>query len=89
MRAVSATKAKQSFAEVLDTAQREPVVIRRHKRDIAVLVSPQEYERIHRQKVAELNRFADRISEQAAARGMNEAVLEQLLADEDTPAPGH
>ena len=39
MQTISATDAKQKFAALLDTAQREPVRIQRHERDIAVLIS--------------------------------------------------
>jgi PHD/YefM family antitoxin component YafN of YafNO toxin-antitoxin module len=39
MRYVLATEAKQRFAAVLDAAQRKPVVIRRQKQDVAVLMS--------------------------------------------------
>jgi PHD/YefM family antitoxin component YafN of YafNO toxin-antitoxin module len=43
---VSATYAKQNFAAILDLSQREPVMIKRHDRDIAVMMSAVEYERI-------------------------------------------
>ncbi|TAN56441.1 MAG: type II toxin-antitoxin system Phd/YefM family antitoxin, partial [Rhodospirillales bacterium] len=46
MRYVSATEAKQALAALLDEAQREPVVIRRQKRDVAVVMSMQDYERL-------------------------------------------
>ena len=39
MRTVSATEAKQGLAGVLDLAAHEPVVIRRQKRDVAVVLS--------------------------------------------------
>jgi prevent-host-death family protein len=39
MRYVTATDAKQKLAALLDAAQREPVVIRRQKRDVAVIFS--------------------------------------------------
>ena len=38
MRYVSASDAKQKLASILDAAQREPVMIRRQKRDVAVLL---------------------------------------------------
>ena len=38
MRTVSATEAKQGLARVLDLATHEPVVIRRQKRDVAVVL---------------------------------------------------
>ena len=83
MRYVSATDAKQGLAALLDTAQREPVVIRRHERDVAVILSAQEYERMRDLNAAEFQRFCDRVAEQAVARGMNSTVLEELLTDEE------
>lgn len=82
MRYVSATDAKQRLAALLDAAQREPVVIRRQKRDVAVLLSPQEYERLRALNRDEFQRFCDRVGEQAAARGMSEDKLAEILADE-------
>jgi prevent-host-death family protein len=46
MRYVSATDAKKRLAALLDAAQREPVMIRPQNRDVAVLLSPQEYDRL-------------------------------------------
>jgi prevent-host-death family protein len=82
MRYVSATDAKQGFATVLDAAQREPVVIRRQKRDVAVLMSVAEYEKLTRLNVDEFQRFCDKIGERATARGLTEEKLTELLAGE-------
>jgi len=81
MLSVSATDAKQRLAALLDTAQREPVVIRRHDRDVAVLLSIDQYERMRGARIQEFQRFCDRVAEEAKARGMNEAVLEEILRD--------
>jgi prevent-host-death family protein len=82
MRYVSATEAKQALAAVLDAAQREPVVIRRQKRDVAVILSLQEYERLTALNVDEFQRFCDRIGEQAKARGLTEEKLADILAND-------
>jgi prevent-host-death family protein len=83
MRSVSATEAKQRLAALLDAAQREPVMIRRQKRDVAVLVSAKEYERLRALNAAEFQRFCDRVGRDAGARGLNEEELSEILSDED------
>jgi prevent-host-death family protein len=82
MRYVSATEAKQALAAVLDAAQREPVVIRRQQREVAVILSMQEYERLTALNIEEFQRFCDRIGEQAKERGLTEEKLGELLASD-------
>jgi prevent-host-death family protein len=82
MRYVSATEAKQALAAVLDAAQREPVVIRRQKRDVAVVLSLQEYERLTALNIEDFQRFCDRIGEQAKARGLTDEKLADILASD-------
>lgn len=81
MRYVSATEAKQGFAEVLDSAQRGPVTIRRQKRDVAVLLSIAEYEKLTRLNIDAFQRYADLIGLRAAERGLTDDRLADLLQD--------
>lgn len=82
MQYVSATDAKQKLAAMIDAAQREPVVIRRQKRDVAVLLSAQEYERLRALNREEFERFCDRVAGKAATRGMTQKKLTQILRDD-------
>jgi prevent-host-death family protein len=82
MQYISATDAKQRLAALLDAAQREPVVIRRQNRDVAVVLSPQEYDRLRALNANEFQRFCDRVAESAAARGLTEDKLAEILADD-------
>jgi prevent-host-death family protein len=81
MKTVSATDAKQRLAALLDAAQREPVLIRRQNRDVAVIISAEEYERIRRGKIDEFDKFCDRVGDQAVKRGMTEDILADILKD--------
>ena len=46
VKTMTSKEAKQSFGRLLDTAQREPVAITRNGRDVAVVLSRQDYERL-------------------------------------------
>lgn len=79
MQTVSASEAKQSFASVLDACVLEPVLIRKQKRDMAVIMSVSEYERLTRLNVLEFQRFCDTVGASATAAGMTEDKLAELL----------
>lgn len=81
MQTVSASEAKQSFASVLDACVLEPVLIRKQKRDVAVVMSMSEYERLTRLNVLEFQRFCDNVGAKAAAAGMTDDKLAGLLRD--------
>ena len=81
MQTVSASEAKQSFASVLEACAHEPVLIRKQKRDVAVVMSMNEYERLTRLNVLEFQRFCDNVGASAAAAGMTEGKLTELLRD--------
>ena len=86
MRTVSATEAKQRFAAILDEAQHQPVMICRQKREIAVVLSPREYERLRGLNLQELDQYCERIAAQAAVRGLTEEKLAEILDDGDDEA---
>jgi prevent-host-death family protein len=52
MAAISATDAKNKFGEVLEMARNEPVRIQKNGRDVAVMLSVEEYQRLAREGAA-------------------------------------
>lgn len=59
MRRVNTTQARQDMTRLLEAAGHQPVIIRYHQRDTAVLLSIREYRRLQ-------------ALDQAAATGLNE-----------------
>lgn len=83
MLTMTASEARQGFADVLEAARKEPVVIQRQKRDVAVVMSMDEYQRLVHLNVAEFQRFSDSVGAKAKDAGLTEAMLQELLNDED------
>lgn len=52
MAAMTATDAKNKFGQVLEMAQAEPVRIQKNGRDVAVVLSPEQYESLVKDSVA-------------------------------------
>lgn len=48
MSAISATDAKNRFGQVLEMARTEPVHVQKNGRDVAVVLSPEDYSRLRR-----------------------------------------
>jgi prevent-host-death family protein len=84
MKTIAATEAKQRFAALLDEAQKGPVVIRRQNRDVAVMISPESYQRLRQYNLAELTRLGDELAREAQANGLTEEILANILADDSS-----
>jgi len=82
MKTVTALDAKNRLGEVLEAAQRHPVSITRNGRPSVVVISAESYARRQRMALERLRHAMQLAGEHAAAQGMNEDALDQLLADE-------
>ena len=83
MKSVAATDAKNRLGAILDLAQREPILIRRQNRDIAVLMSVDDYDRLRGNSVHAFLEARSRVAAQAESRGLTEERLAALLTDDD------
>jgi prevent-host-death family protein len=82
MQTFTANEAKTRFGEFLDIAQREPVRVMRHDRVVGVMVSAQDYEAMRAYYADRLRHSLRESAEAAAANGLTEGKLAELLADE-------
>ena len=81
MKSVPATEAKNRLGAILDEAQREPIVIRRQDRDIAVVLSMADYERLRSGNVRAFLDLRNELAAQAAVAGLTEEKLADILND--------
>jgi prevent-host-death family protein len=83
MKAIAATEAKNRLGAVLDEAQREPILIRRQDRDIAVVLSIADYERLRGGNIQTFLELRRQVAAQAAANGLTAGSLTRLLTADD------
>lgn len=83
MKTVAATEAKNRLGAILDAAQQEPIVIRRQDRDIAVVLSMADYDRLRSSNISAFLTLRNEIAAEAAKAGLTEERLDELVSDDD------
>ena len=82
MQYISTTDARAAFSDIIATSAREPVVIQRQNKDVAVMISPEEYEKLRQIHLQRIDDLCRRASAHAKKMGLTEEKLAELLADE-------
>ena len=82
MKTVAATEAKNRLGAILDQAQHEPVVIRRQSRDIAVVLSMADYERLRSGNVQAFLDLRNEVAAEAHANGLSDERVAELLSEQ-------
>jgi prevent-host-death family protein len=88
MRTLSNDAGEIDLREVIEAARNEPVTVVEKGEPVAVVLSPAEFDRleeqdrIRREAKARLRETISSIQREAAARGLTDAELERLMADE-------
>lgn len=82
MQEMTALEAKNRFGQLIDAAQRRPVTVTKNGRAAVVVMSVEDYERRRQSAAQRLGQIMDRTTEEAARKGLTEANLDELLADE-------
>jgi prevent-host-death family protein len=79
MKTVASTEAKNRFGAIIDDAQREPIVIRRQDRDVAVVLSMADYERLRSGNAQAFLELRNAIAAEAVAAGLTDDRLDEML----------
>lgn len=76
-------EARDSFDRMLEAAKREGVVLRDDQADVAMVLSPEEYARFRQRRVEGLEKAMRELAAEAAANGLTEDKLAELLKQPD------
>lgn len=68
MKSIPATAARKRFGHVIDMAQAETVRIQRHGRDVAIVMSPEEFRRLTDAARAKVSPTVERLHAESAKR---------------------
>ena len=82
MKETTARDAKNRFGQFLDAAQRAPVSVTKNGRVVTVMMSVEHYERLRGAAWERLTATMDTIGKEVSAKGLTDARLQALLADE-------
>jgi len=82
MKSVNEAQLEEQFAEMLDEVQRQPIVIRRKDREIAILLSMAEYERLRMAAISQFLALRNDVAREASAAGLTEDRLSELLNED-------
>jgi prevent-host-death family protein len=83
MQYVSSTDARNNLSAMIDKVQREPLMIKKKGRDAAVIISPEDYEKLRRKNIEEFQVLCADIAKEARERGLTEEILNEILEDTD------
>ncbi len=67
MQSITASEAKNKFGKLLDMAQSEPVRIQKNGRDVAVILSPEDFQRLAANG-SKVNPAVEKLHETSVAR---------------------
>ena len=84
MRFIEEAEAQARLGEILNEAQRQPIVIRRQGQDIAAIVSIDHYERLRAADITTLLQARNDVAQEAAANGLTEERLKTLIAPDES-----
>ena len=68
MKTITASAAKNRFGELIDMAQSEPVRVQRQGRDVAVVLSPEEFRRLSEAAQGRVSPAVERLHAESAKR---------------------
>lgn len=79
MQYVSSTDVRNHLSKAIDMAQREPVMVQKQGRDMAVILSAHDFARITRDNIEDFLSFSAEVGRKAQKKGLSAAKLQEIL----------
>lgn len=79
MKVMTIAEAQGAFDRVLESLADDSIVLKQGERDVAAVISIDDYEKLRRLKVEEFLSLCERVGQDAEARGLSEEKLAELL----------
>ncbi len=82
MKSIDVTEAEARLEEVLEEAQRQPIVVRRQGADCVIMLSMREYERLRADSTRAFLALRNDIAREASEAGLTAEAIDALLSDD-------
>jgi hypothetical protein len=83
MKVMTVAEARATLDKVLEGLAEDSVILKKDERDVAAVISIEDYEKLRRLKVEEFIALCERAGRQAEARGLTEEKLTEFLRADD------
>ncbi|WP_107669075.1 type II toxin-antitoxin system Phd/YefM family antitoxin [Cyanothece sp. BG0011] len=82
MRQISLSEAQENLPSIMNTAQQEPVIVKKQDQDYVVIISIKDYEMLVKMKNIRLKQLAQEMGAEAEKNGLTPEILEDILNSE-------
>lgn len=79
MRQLSMSEVEQDFTFIMDTAQKEPIIVKKADQDNVAIISMQDYEDLVKLRQSCLKKLAEDIGIEAQKNGLTPEILQEIL----------
>jgi prevent-host-death family protein len=79
MRQISVSEVQKDFADIMNTAQKEPIIVKNNDCDYVAIISMRDYEDLVKMKNLRLKSLAEDLGMEAQANGLTLEILNDIL----------
>lgn len=78
---MTSSEVRQNFGEFLEKGSRQPIIVKRQNREVGAFVPIEDYNRLRKLRMEELDQAVSALSDEAKANGLTEEILGDILSE--------